>query len=113
MPVVEDFRITEGLDSRITELGDSRVIEYGYSSATLDITSSLAITVKLLKAARTNLNTNSTLSSTYTFTPFTSSLYAKDGITWKTAVSYVKYNGIWVSPIFAAIKVNGIWKRVL
>lgn len=113
MPVVEDYRITEGLDYRLTESGDSRVIEYGYSNSSMTISSSFSITTKLIKAARTLLNIDTTLDITITKIPFTSTLYAKDNVTWKTAVPYVKYNGLWVNPIFAAIKVNGVWKRVL
>jgi hypothetical protein len=113
MPVIEDFRITEGSDSRLTESGDSRVIEYGYSSASLVGTGSISIQVKLINAANTNLLGHATISATATRLPFISSLFTKDQTTWKSSIAYVKYNGLWVSPIFAAIKVNGFWKRVL
>lgn len=107
------FRITEGSDSRTTELGDFRIIEDGNSSANLLGSCDITATSNLISKVTTNLLGEVSSESTATLIPFVSTCYAKVNGVWKVASPYVKSNNLWQVPVFGAIKINGIWKRVL
>ena len=82
-------RITEAGDSRITESGDTRTIE--------------------------EMNQNSGVGSFVvqpTYTIFTSSVFAKVGVNWKSSEIYANVNGQWTIPEKVYQHINGGWKRI-
>jgi hypothetical protein len=107
-----DFRITEANDFRTTQNGLFRVIELNYSTSTLTGTSSLEAASSYIYKGNLELQNTSLLTGEPDIVPFESDLYAKYNLNWEPAISYVKYNNIWVTPIYIGIKVNGAWKRV-
>lgn len=80
---------SEGVDLRITENGDVRIVSNTPYNA---IIGSMIVDS--------------------TETPFASELKIKQNETWKSATTYVKYNGEWKLPLKGYKNINGIWKRI-
>ena len=83
------FRLTQSEDSRITESGDVRIAEFVFE----------------------NLGISSLIADP-TYTIFTSLIFAKVGVNWKSSELYANVNGQWVIPEKTYRHMNGGWKRI-
>ena len=107
-----DTRITQEGDVRITSESDIRILESGSSSISLVGVGNITPSISIIKAAKSNLNGEGSLTVSGQTLPFQSTLYIKVAGVWKTTAPFVKFNNIWVTPIYIAKKISGNWRRI-
>jgi len=106
------FRITQENNFRITSTEDSRILEDNSSSGFLNAISNISFQGSITNKVVSNLRGEALLVGTAIVIPYSSTLYAKEGVIWKQAIPYVKVDNLWKTPTYIGIKVNGVWKRV-